>query len=207
MNKDFWDPKEGPIFIYICGEWTCTPPDTHMFPFMVGAKHRALLISIEHRFYGESQPFENWTTKNLEKLSSKQALLDIAHFIEVKNEEIFEKYNRKPDWIAIGGSYPGALVAWLRSHYPDHVLGAWSSSGVINAIGNFKKFDESIYETTRQHGDLCPETIRDHFQYVEHAFKTQETTNEIVKIFNVDPKHLHTDDFFFYLADIYTIGV
>lgn len=28
-----------------------------------------------------------------------------------------------------------------------------------------------------------------------------------MKIFNVDPKHLHTDDFFFYLADIYTIGV
>jgi len=88
MNKDHWDPEEGPIFLYICGEWTCTPPDTHMFPMMVGAKHKALLVTLEHRFYGQSQPFDNWSTDNLSKLSSRQALLDAAHFIDVKNEEI-----------------------------------------------------------------------------------------------------------------------
>jgi len=49
---------------------------------MVGAEHEALLVSLEHRYYGESQPFESWATENMEYLSSKQALADIAHFIE-----------------------------------------------------------------------------------------------------------------------------
>ena len=30
-NDEFWDQKAGPVFIYICGEWTCNPPDTKMY--------------------------------------------------------------------------------------------------------------------------------------------------------------------------------
>ena len=27
-NDKFFNQDNGPIFLYICGEWTCTPPDT-----------------------------------------------------------------------------------------------------------------------------------------------------------------------------------
>ena len=84
-NDKFFAGKENdaPVFLYICGEWTCTPPDEQMFPMMVGAQHGAMLFSLEHRYYGDSQPFANWETKNLEYgLSSEQALADIATFIE-----------------------------------------------------------------------------------------------------------------------------
>ena len=53
------------------------------------------------------------------------------------NDDFTANIGRKPDWIVIGGSYPGALAAWFKSHYPNHALGAWSSSGVINAIKDF----------------------------------------------------------------------
>ena len=53
-DKYFSQKNKGPIFLYLCGEWTCTPPDERMYPMMVGAKHNALLISLEHRYYGES---------------------------------------------------------------------------------------------------------------------------------------------------------
>jgi hypothetical protein len=42
-----------------------------MYPFMVGADNNALLVTLEHRYYGASQPFENWSTKNLEYLTSE----------------------------------------------------------------------------------------------------------------------------------------
>ena len=48
---------------------------------------------------------------------------------------------RDADWIVIGGSYPGALVAWFKSQYPDYAVGAWSSSGVIHAIKDYKMFE------------------------------------------------------------------
>jgi len=49
---------------------------------MVGAEHGALLVSLEHRYYGESQPYESWATENLEYLNTRQALADIAQFID-----------------------------------------------------------------------------------------------------------------------------
>ena len=111
INNKFFDSENGPIFLYICGEWTCTPPDEEMFPMLVGADHKALLVSLEHRYYGDSQPFEDWSTPNLKYLTSQQALADIASFIDGLNDSL----NRKADWIVIGGSYPGALAAWFKS--------------------------------------------------------------------------------------------
>lgn len=81
-----------------------------MFPMMVGADNNALLMSLEHRYYGDSQPMEDWSTENLRYLDSYQALADIAYFIDKQNEEL----GRKADWIVVGGSYPGALVAWFK---------------------------------------------------------------------------------------------
>lgn len=39
--------------------------------------------------------------------------------------------------IVFGGSYAGALSAWMRYKYPDIIDGAHSSSGVITAITDF----------------------------------------------------------------------
>lgn len=49
---------------------------------MVGAEHGAMLYSLEHRYYGESQPFEDWATENFEYLNVDQALADVASFID-----------------------------------------------------------------------------------------------------------------------------
>lgn len=67
-NDKYFDSEatSGTVFLYMCGEWTCSPPDEQMFPMMVGAEHGALLYSLEHRYYGSSQPFDNWDTANFE---------------------------------------------------------------------------------------------------------------------------------------------
>ena len=165
FNDKYYSGKEekGPVFLYICGEWTCTPPDDKMFPMMVGADHGALLYSLEHRYYGASQPFENWETENLEFLTSEQALADIAAFIDGQNEYL----GYKADWIVIGGSYPGALAAWFKSQYPDHAVGAWSSSGVIHAIKDFTHFDLDIFMRTDESGPECTNAVKESIAFVE----------------------------------------
>ncbi len=35
VNEAFWDPTSGPIFLYICGEWTCKPPMDRDFSMQV----------------------------------------------------------------------------------------------------------------------------------------------------------------------------
>ena len=48
----------------------------------------AMYISIEHRYYGESLPFAEFTAANLQWLSSQQALADTANFIEQHNQTL-----------------------------------------------------------------------------------------------------------------------
>jgi hypothetical protein len=67
-------------------------------------------------------------------LNSTQALADLAHFIDYMNAEIQTQYGVRAQWVCVGGSYPGALSAWFKAKYPNHVVAAWSSSGVINPI-------------------------------------------------------------------------
>jgi len=87
MDDSFWtDPTTGPVFLYLCGEWECTAPssdvDTMDYWAMVAKDHGGLLVTLEHRYYGASQPFPDWSTKNLEYLTSQQALADTAYFID-----------------------------------------------------------------------------------------------------------------------------
>jgi hypothetical protein len=64
-NSTYFTDSSNPIFIYICGEYRCSVPETRLFPFMVGASYGSMLYVLEHRFYGESQPFSDWSLDSL----------------------------------------------------------------------------------------------------------------------------------------------
>ena len=207
FNDQFFDTQSGPVFLYLCGEWTCSPPDTSMYPFMVGASHDALLVTLEHRYYGDSQPFDDWQTHNLRYLTSEQALADAAYFIDSMNADLVKQNGVKPEWIVIGGSYPGALSAWFKSQYPLHALGAWSSSGVVHAVYDFHDFDNSLYTSMSKSGATCPSQVVAQYTYIEEQFAQGTNIDEICTIFNIDPTQLNQKDFFWFLSDIYTTGV
>ncbi len=67
------------------GEGTANPiwlqADTQMV--LWAKQFGAAMFLIEHRFYGDSQPFPDLSTPNLQFLSSEQALADAATFHDV----------------------------------------------------------------------------------------------------------------------------
>ncbi|GKD14434.1 probable serine protease EDA2, partial [Tanacetum coccineum] len=70
---------DGPIFLKICGESACNGI-TNDYLSVLAKKFGAAIVTLEHRYYGKSSPFKSLTTKNLQFLSSKQALYDLAAF-------------------------------------------------------------------------------------------------------------------------------
>lgn len=103
-------------------------------------KYKQMFLFFFLRFYSDL------STTNLQYLTSKQALADLALFIL----NMKQKYNLSPTqkWIAFGGSYPGSLAAWAREKYPDLIYGAISSSGPLLAKVDFtgKKKEKNLNE-------------------------------------------------------------
>ena len=114
-------------------------------------------VILEHRYYGTSMPTSDLSTENLRFLTTEQALADTAYFAQnvvfkgFENTKLTASY---APWIAYGGSYAGAFVAFLRTQYPNTFFGrsfrgsiiryevltlsgAIASSGVTEAIYDF----------------------------------------------------------------------
>ncbi|MDI1487722.1 MAG: hypothetical protein OHK93_006994 [Ramalina farinacea] len=108
-------------------------------------------VVLEHRYYGTSFPTPDLSTENLRFLTTDQALADTVYFAQnVKFEGLEDANVNAPDapYIAYGGSYAGAFVAFLRVLYPDVYFGAISSSGVTEAIWDYWDY----YEPVREYG-------------------------------------------------------
>jgi hypothetical protein len=108
-------------------------------------------VILEHRYYGTSFPTPDLSTENLRFLTTDQALADTAYFAQNVVFEGLEGHNLTAShvpWIAYGGSYAGAFVAFLRVLYPHVFWGAISSSGVTKAIYDYWEY----YEPVREYG-------------------------------------------------------
>lgn len=109
-----------------------------------------MVIVLEHRYYGQSFPIPEspLSTDSLKYLTVENALQDLAYFESwIINNQMYGVTSKIP-WIAIGGSYPGALSAWYRAKYPFLTIGALASSGVVNSIYNFTRFDYQVYNSS-----------------------------------------------------------
>ncbi|KDP45057.1 hypothetical protein JCGZ_01557 [Jatropha curcas] len=124
----------------------------------------ALVVFIEHRFYGESVPFvsreealRNATLRGY--FSSAQALADYAEIILYIKKELSAD---KSPVIVFGGSYGGMLATWFRLKYPHIALGALASSapilyfdGLIPQDSYFAVASKDFWETS----ESCYNTI------------------------------------------------
>lgn len=148
FDAQFYE-EGGPVIVLASGETS----GVGRLPFLqkgivyqLAKATKGVGVILEHRYYGESWPVEDTTTENLRFLTTDQALADTAYFAQ---HVVFPGLEDKDlsangtAWIAYGGSYAGAFVAFLRKLYPEVFWGAISSSGVTQAIWDYWKYFEA----------------------------------------------------------------
>ncbi|XP_078389407.1 thymus-specific serine protease [Cetorhinus maximus] len=143
VNAELWEKQQGPVFLYIGGESVLTSYSVLAGEHVdLARKYRALLVSLEHRYYGASINPDGLTNQNIQYLSSQQALADLATFHEFINQQ----YNltRNNRWICFGGSYPGSLSAWFRLKFPHLVFAAVASSAPVQAQLDFTGYNKVV---------------------------------------------------------------
>ncbi|XP_020578110.1 lysosomal Pro-X carboxypeptidase [Phalaenopsis equestris] len=149
LNSTFWERGE-PIFVYTGNEgdieWFAANTG---FMMDIAPKFRALLVFIEHRYYGVSKPFGEESFKsaeNLGYLNSAQALADYAVLIRSLKQNLSAESSPV---VVFGGSYGGMLAAWFRLKYPQIAIGALSSSAPILQFDDITPWS-SFYDATSQ---------------------------------------------------------
>ncbi|XP_020975914.1 lysosomal Pro-X carboxypeptidase-like [Arachis ipaensis] len=133
--KNWGGSKSGaPIFVWFNGETSLEDGiDAAGILKDNALRFKALLLYIEHRYYGKSFPFgsseealKNASTMGY--LNSAQALADYAAILL----DIRKTLNAHDSPIIVyGGSYGGLLAAWFRLKYPHIAYGALASSAPI----------------------------------------------------------------------------
>ena len=157
VDQRFWCGDGCPVFLYIGGEGPQGPPSDHLFMATLAKQYGALMIALEHRFYGESFPTPDMSVESLRYLSSHQALADLARFIAYASAYVpatADRHSTPPlrlpaavgrsKWVSFGGSYPGALSGWLKLKYPASLAGAVSSSAPYFAEYNFEQYAQVV---------------------------------------------------------------
>ncbi|CBI23429.3 hypothetical protein VitviT2T_019541 [Vitis vinifera] len=177
VNFNYWGGARSAaqIFVYL-GEESDLDKDINSIGFLVdnGARFGALLVYIEHRYYGKSNPFGSMQ-KSLQNASrrgyfnSGQALADYAEVI------INLKKNLSADSspvIVVGGSYGGLLAAWFRLKYPHVALGALASSAPILYFDDITPQDgyySLVTKDFRDFSESCYNTIKDSWAEIDKA--------------------------------------
>ncbi|NIG60154.1 thymus-specific serine protease [Pontoporia blainvillei] len=113
VNDQHWTSQDGPVFLHLGGEGSLGPGSVMRgHPATLAPVWGALVIGLEHRFYGLSIPAEGLDVAQLRFLSSRHALADVVS-ARVALSRLFNVSFSSP-WLCFGGSYAGSLAAWAR---------------------------------------------------------------------------------------------
>ena len=83
VNTDFWTSPDNPVFFFLCTSAICNTQFVQMTTgtMVMGANMSALIIVVEMRYFGYSQPTDDWSTENMVYLTNEQITADTAYFI------------------------------------------------------------------------------------------------------------------------------
>ncbi|XP_022152914.1 lysosomal Pro-X carboxypeptidase-like [Momordica charantia] len=209
INFKYWEGVNPniPIFAYLGAEGSLDNDLSFTLPF--ASRYKAMVVYLEHRFYGQSIPFgslekamKNTTIRG--HLSSAQALADYAQVIlHVKKMFAAET----SPIIVIGGSYGGMLASWFRLKYPHIALGALASSAPVLYFDNITPQDgyySVVSKSFRETSETCYEIIRRSWAEIDRIAEKPQGLSILSKRFKTCAKLNRSSDLKDYLDNMFS---
>ncbi|XP_044507540.1 lysosomal Pro-X carboxypeptidase-like [Mangifera indica] len=212
INDSFWGgaTNNSPIFVYTGNEgdinWFAQNTG---FMFDIAPHFKALLVFLEHGFYGKSIPFGGdkkiaySNSSTLGYLSSTQALADYATLIIDLKKNLSAT---ESPVVVFGGSYGGMLAAWFRLKYPHVAIGALASSAPILSFENIispYSFNRIITRDFRSESENCYKVIKGSWQKIEEKARQHGGLEELRKSFRICKNYINVDALESWLSTAY----
>ncbi|KAG8644685.1 hypothetical protein MANES_11G154400v8 [Manihot esculenta] len=172
-------------------------------------RFNALLLYIEHRYYGKSIPFgsreealKNGSTRGY--FNSAQAIADYAEII-LHVKKSFRAENSPV--IVIGGSYGGMLASWFRLKYPHIALGALASSAPVLYFDDITPQDgyySIVTKDFREASETCLQTIQKSWGEIDEIASKPNGLSILSKKFKTCKPLADSDELKNYLDSMYS---
>ncbi|CAL5201055.1 unnamed protein product [Lathyrus oleraceus] len=190
VNFKYWGGanSSAPILAFFGEENEMEMPDED-FMTDIAASFKALLVYIEHRYYGKSVPFgsKEKAYKNANRLgylNSEQALADYAAvLIDLKNS----LHAQESPVIVMGGSYGGMLAAWFRLKYPHVAVGALASSAPLLYFDNItpqNAYYDVVTRDFKEASETCYKFIRNSWSEIDKVASQRNGLSSLSQRFN-----------------------
>lgn len=184
-STEYWKGPGSPIILASPGEqsgtgWNVTYLTNQRITGYFGQTVGGAVVILEHRYWGESSPYQDLTVQHLRYLTVDQALRDFTYFANNWVPPFDTSGKSKPTkapWVLAGRSYPGALTGWsanLAASQPEavgHTSPFWAyyaTSGVVEAIGDFWQYFDTVRQATAQN---CSTDLINVIQYVDNILQ------------------------------------
>ncbi|TRM65202.1 peptidase S28 [Schizophyllum amplum] len=184
VNYEYYEPG-GPIIFMNMGEVNAEGY-THYITNstingMIAQQESGLLIIMEHRFYGESNPFPNLNEDSLWYLTIEQAIQDNVYFARNVKLDVDIRYVPR-----------GALTAFQKVAEPDVFYIHYGSSAVIQTQVDFHEYFTPIRQNMPAN---CSADVQAVIAYIDEVFMgTNETAmDEIKETFGYDSSYTNYD--------------
>ncbi|KAL2944175.1 Lysosomal Pro-X carboxypeptidase [Bienertia sinuspersici] len=192
LDDSHWAGAESgaPIIVLFGGEAGHTyGPEVNGVMVDSGVAFKALLVHIQHRFYGNSIPLDSIDLAMADHrirgcLTTQQALQDYAEII-MSLKANFSAFASPV--IVMGCGYSGALAAWFRLTYPHIAIGALASSAPMLYYGNYTQTDGFCDIVSKDFEDFnpkCHEWIRKSWEKIDEVAAQPNGVEHLSHAFN-----------------------
>jgi thymus-specific serine protease len=174
INDNYWAPN-GPIYIYT----TSGGFENHQIFLESGLIHdlavetNGMLLSMEQRFFEETQTGSNFTFESFQYLTIDQSLADIAMFIDFIRQSYNGASNSKV--VLWGRGYGASFAVWMRQKYPHLVDAVFASSAYLNLRYEYPELITNSFNTYNLiGGSECGDVITGAMRYIEEAIQNRD---------------------------------
>ncbi|KAI2620595.1 serine carboxypeptidase S28-domain-containing protein [Hypoxylon sp. NC1633] len=155
-GAQYWKGPGSPIIFVNPGEqpadgFNVTYTTNQRLTGLMAEKVGGAVVILEHRYWGESSPFDYLSVQNLQYLTLENSIKDNSYFannFDAPFDPTGKSTAKDAPWVFTGGSYPGALAGWIAAKDPGTFWAYYGTSGVVEAIGDFWQYFVPVQEAT-----------------------------------------------------------
>ncbi|KAK5107466.1 hypothetical protein LTR62_001264 [Meristemomyces frigidus] len=198
-DTTYYKGPGSPIILFTPGEVNASAYTSYLTTSrttgVLAEKVGAAVIVIEHRYWGMSSPYSELTTANMTYLTLDQAVHDFTYFAQHVQLPFAHYPSNAKDvpWVWMGGSYSGALSAWIESIAPGTFWAYYASSAPVEAISDYWGYFLPVQEGMPQN---CSKDVNLVIDYMDNVLETgsDEEVLKLKTMFGLQ-NVTHNDDF------------